>query len=565
MDALYWREPLWLLTALLPWLIIVYQWLRQSSLWRQLAEPALLPWLQIKAQRHRQLTARTLLALAWLLFSVALAGPRTTQWIPPELQGRDINVITLIDFSSSMKARDVKKSRIEMVQTLLRQWMKTAPDNLNLGLLIYAGHAHSLLQPTADQLLFNHFIDQLPQFRPPTLGNNLSRAMQNAIDQLRKLKGERHILLFSDGDLSARAREAAQAISEQLDSQGEIKLRVVGMGGPEAVAVPGANNEALRDKGKSVVSRRHAQWLKNFAEQGNGIYHNAEQLGQSHLRAVLDLPKPRIDAQLHSQILWHEWFFIPLLAGILLFLMGLRVLRPVSMTLLNAAVLLVVTGCTLSDDNNDVYQMNFAEGVDCYRQKDYACAMQSFARAAWSSEDELLRGRAVFNLGNSHFRLGDYEQASILFRDAELLGIDSRMTRLNREFADSLAKAVQRRLADIEKSLQKAQWRASARQFPEELADLIADGISLSRPASKTTRFANLSVREQNALILQGIKRVYGERKKATYPDRNFWVFSTQDEPPQQTAALFNSLMAYEVGFHHVPDEPMAIKGHRPW
>jgi len=344
-----------------------------------------------------------------------------------------------------------------------------------------------------------------------------------------------------------------------------IKLHVIGVGQSEAVRVPESATKSMMDDGKIIVSRRQAAWLQNFAEQAAGTYQSAELVEQLDLTQLLDLPRPEIDPQYREQILWDEWFFIPLLAGVLLCLLALQLSIVLSVPLLSISVLFILAGCNLVFEREEDYREYFAEGVACYRQSDYTCAAQAFSRAAWSTTDEALRGRAVFNLGNSYFRLGDYEQASVLFSDAELLGVDSIKTQLNREFADSLAAAVQQRLLDIAKTKQRAQWRAAAHKLPEDLEDRIAEGVNLSQPEKKKIVFADLSASEQNALVLHGIKRIQTTRKAKKSSGRNFWVLSTQDDLPQQTAGLFNSLMAFESGLHYVPDEPVQIKGQRPW
>ena len=98
-DTLYWREPLCLFTLFLPGLIILFTYYYQKKQWQQMADPDLLPWVQAKSQSSRQTISQVLLAIAWLFFSIALAGPRTPQWIPPALQNDDVSVMAVIDFS----------------------------------------------------------------------------------------------------------------------------------------------------------------------------------------------------------------------------------------------------------------------------------------------------------------------------------------------------------------------------------------------------------------------------------------------------------------------------------
>ncbi|MCU7939255.1 MAG: VWA domain-containing protein [gamma proteobacterium symbiont of Bathyaustriella thionipta] len=588
----YWREPLWLLMIFVPVIIILLVKYRQKKIWQQLADPDLLPWVQASPNLSRRFSSQfpgcIFLAIAWIFLSIALAGPRTPQWIPPSLQA-DINVVAVIDFSRSMKARDDKYDRIVQAQMLLKSWLKDVPANLRMGLVIYAGHSHTLLKPTNDQALLQHYIDQLHQFRPPTLGNNLAASLLTASELLKDSQGQRTILLLSDGDLGETSAHAAENIAEQIKAENLIKVNVIGVGKSEAVRVPLTMTEPLIVNGKSIVSSRQSVWLKSFSIKSGGLYQNAESVAELNLKQALHLVKSRIDPEHNHQIVWNEWFFIPLLWGLLFCLLSLKTAASVPAKLITSALFLSLGGCQLSEHSNEVkalysaldagdyakvrllseknnrYEARFSEGVACYRLKEYACALQAFSNAAWRASNDILRGRAVFNLANTHYRLGDYEQASVLFKDAELLGVAQRKTQINREFSDVLAASVQRRIAEIAKNRQRAQWREAARKLPEFIDELIADSTHSSQSLTNMRLFSQLSVSQQNALIAQGIKRKQARHKNNRLLSEEFWVKSKQNNLPQQTAALFNSLMPIEIGIHYVPEKPIAVKGQRLW
>ena len=602
-ETLYWREPLFILSIFLPLIIILLVHYRQKKIWQQLADPHLLPWLQASSKSSRQLLSKSLLAIAWVLFSIALAGPRTPQWIPPSLQADDVSIITIVDFSRSMNAKDGNKNRIVQAQILLKHWLKLwskeGSASMRMGLIIYAGHSHTLLKPTHDKALIQHYIEQLHQFRPPTLGNNLAASLQTASDLLKDTKGQRYILLLSDGDLGDKASDAAGIIAAQLKNENLLKINIIGVGKSEAVRVPAAMNEPLIVDGKSIVSARQSGRLKKIASQSGGVYQSAESVAQLNLKQALHLAESRIDPEHNHQILWDEWFFIPLLGGILFCLLALLSTASTAIKLFTTAFLFTISGCELSvnpladntkatniqvirainaaldsadyaqvrrlAENNNGYDYRFAEGVACYRLKDYPCAREAFSTAAWSAADDTLRGRAVFNLANTHYRLADYDQASVLFNDAQQLGIDKNKTLRNRQFSDSLAAAVEHRIAQIARSKQRAQWRESARILTDDLSERIADLSSQSSAQTKNSPFYNLSISQQNSLIAQGVKRKQNRHKNNASLSGNFWVRSNQDNLPQQTSGLFNSLMPIEIGIHYVPDKPLAIQGQRSW
>ena len=610
LDMLYWREPLWLLSFLLPWFIIAITYFYQKKIWLQIADPQLLAWLSTHSNSSHQKIRQILLTIAWLLFSIALAGPRTPQWIPPSLQADDVSIMIIVDFSTSMQAMDghIKRAnmdRISQARKLLEHWLdelnpSLMPARMRMGLSIYAAHSHTLLIPSNDKALLKHYIAQLQQFRPPTLGNNLAAALKNAQQLLKPFKGEQHIILLSDGDLGTKSAKSAQTMMLQIQSDERLNLTIIGLGKDEAVSIPAKSNQTSDLDRKTIISRRHISWLKQLAQQSNGKYYNAESLKSLKLEQILNLPVAQIDPRSNHQILWDEWFYIPLLAGIILTLLALQISAIRLFQLTSIFLLIFLGGC---DQNRSQLQLNnninnallsgdyakvltlikanesldndfiiFSEGVACYRLKDYFCAQRAFSSLAWSASDAALKSKAIFNLANTHYKLGDYEQASILFQEAQQLGISATKTQINQAFADSLAAAVQGRLDDIAKTKQRADWLSAAQKLPEEFNDRIAEGIYLSQKNNTRNVFSNLSFnlshKEQRQLIELGVKYIKTKSKSRSQSQysENFWVASTQKKKKkQQTAQLFNQLMGFEIGLHYVPEEPLQVQGQRPW
>ena len=590
---LYWREPAWLWVTLLPLLPTLWMYMRRRSAWARIVDPSLRPWVEAPAQKGRQTLSRVALAVAWLLLCVALAGPRTPRWVPPAVQ-QDSAVIAVVDLSWSMAARDARPDRRRFAQALLADWTAQMPASLRLGIVVYAGHAHRLLPPTTDQELVRHFVHELDGINLPTLGNALADALRLAGESLAETetRGGRHLLLISDGDLGPDAQHAAETAVRDWLPPARINLQVVGVGGPEAVGVPRSATEPLVIDGERVVSRRDAQWLRLFAGHVDGGYHAAEAIAGQSLVQVLGLRDPRIDPGDNDRVLWDEWFGFPLLAGIVVFLLATRgrQAKSASRAAIVAGLITLLTGgcgrevfvdspgdqARAALDSGDYerarslstggegHDARFAEGVACYRLADYPCALQAFAAAAWQAPDDTARGRAAFNLGNTHFRLGDFEEASVLFAEAEALGVPSELTAINREFADSLAATVRRYLADVVEAQRRADWRAAAREMPEAMLDRVAEGIRLSDRFGGSPALATLSADELRALVMRGIERDKADPAAARASGRH-WVKSSATTTPEGTAGLFNRLLPMEVGILTVPGEPYRIEGSRPW
>jgi Ca-activated chloride channel homolog len=588
-DFLYWRESLWLLVILIPLFTVLLSKYYQNRKWKQIADPHLLPWVQTNSLLQQHKLRIVCLALAWIFFSIALAGPRTPQWIPPSLLADKTKLIVIVDFSSSMRAQNQRRSRIEKSQALLKSWLKNIPENLTLGLVIYAGHAHNYLPPTSDKKILNHYIKQLSLLKPPTLGNNLAAAIKKSGTWLNINQKQQHLILFSDGDIDNNSRSQAEAAISTLQKKQNVQMSIIGLGFSEAVVVPRSATEALIINGKPIVSHRHSSWLQQFAKFSDGKYHAAEDIQQHNLEKLLELPKAQLDPKNTNQVIWDEWFFIPLLCGIFLILITIQQTAPIKLHLVNALLLSSLASCYLPNKNisyinhliskqeyaqvqkltetMDGYHARFAEGIACYRQNNYNCALQAFSRASWLASGKHQRGRAVFNLANTHFKLGDYEQASVLFKDAEQLGVASSKTQLNQEFADSLADSIRRQFADIKRTEERIKWMQSVQIHSkmQDLDDRIAEGINFSRPKKQATDLLSFSSNEQNRLISRGLHRLQNSEHSIKSAQKKLWFESSEKTRAESTAELFNRLMPMEIGIPYLPDEPLQIAGQRVW
>jgi len=587
LDMLYWRAPAWLVLSLLPLAAVLVAGLMQRRAWRRLADTRLLPWLQVRSGQSTARLQRLLLLLSWLLLCVALAGPRTPAWVPPQLQPQERQLIALVDLSASMRVRDGQPDRLGSALRLLQGLAAQAPPQLRIGLVIYAGKAYRLLPPSDDRRLLAHYLQQLPAMQPPTLGNDLADALALAAG----MPGEAHdrqLLVLSDGDLGEQAVAAATAAAHTI--AGDMPIHFIGLGTDEHGAVPRSNGEPMILDGRRISSRRHAGWMQSLAGQPGIHYHAVEVLDDEQLARIVRSAPPRIPAAASERVLWHEHFALPLLIGMALLLIALQLGQGAGRRSLLALLGgLLLGGCQGPADDDPEHTMRaalqqqdyakvrtlaavlkgyparYAEGIACYRLDEQACAVQAFAQAAWQAPDELARGRAAFNLGLAHFRLGDYEQAAVLFRDAELHGVDAAICRLNLSYAQSLAAGVRKWLEDIAETERRADWRSAAGRFPEGFEDQLAEGIKLMRPPQSVEGLPQLVGEQVQALLAKGAAFRFGRQAQAASGEQRSWVESPQQDAPGDTAQLMNALMSIEAGLPMRPAEPLQVQGQRPW
>ncbi len=578
LEALYWREPLWLMLALAPLLWLAAGGLLEARRWRRLADPHLVPWLRsVPAARRRR--ARLLAVIAgWALLCTALAGPRTPRWIPPDARPPALELMVVFDLSASMAARDTAPHRRGRARALMTRWLATLPADSGVGLAAFAGHGHLLLPVTRDHGLVSHFLAELAGLRLPTLGNDLAGALGLAATALEEGEGPRAVLLFSDGDLGDAARQAAETAARPLVAAG-IPLHVVGVGGPEKARVPDLPGTA-----DPILSRREGAWLAHLAALGGGRYGPADELVDLDLTAFLDPPPRRIDPAAATRVQWQEWFGLPLVGGLVLVLLagGLPGRRAGAAGLAGMALALAAfgpegaraDGAAAALEAGDYatarrlyageqgYRARYGEGVACYRLEDYACARRAFAAAAWRAPDDAARGRAVFNLGNAHFFLGEYAQAAVLFAQAGELGVPTDLARRNLAYADSLAAMVRRHARDVERALARAEGGAAV---AEQLSDVLAEGVYLDLPPAQRRALAPMAPERLAALVARGLEGFQGTGGAGGGAPGAGWVRTSAGGGPGSTAAVVSRVLEMELGFPAPLEEPRALEGVRPW
>jgi Ca-activated chloride channel family protein len=109
------------------------------------------------------------LCLGLLLLCAALARPQTVLMSPL----REATVMLVLDTSGSMRAKDLKPSRIEAAQLAAQQFIQDKPSRLRVGLVTVAGTAALVQAPTEERDALLKALDYLPLQYGSALGTGL--------------------------------------------------------------------------------------------------------------------------------------------------------------------------------------------------------------------------------------------------------------------------------------------------------------------------------------------------------------------------------------------------------
>lgn len=150
----------------------------------------------------RRHLAAALLLVSLACMVVALARPTRTERVPRERA----TIIMAVDVSISMDATDVSPSRLEAAKAAAASFTGLLPDQINLGLVSFAGSAAVLVPPTTERDVVYSAIDRLTLAEATAIGEAIVTSLA-AIGTSPGGVGDdqvpAHIVLMSDGETTA--------------------------------------------------------------------------------------------------------------------------------------------------------------------------------------------------------------------------------------------------------------------------------------------------------------------------------------------------------------------------
>ncbi|MFT6051262.1 MAG: Ca-activated chloride channel family protein [Halioglobus sp.] len=420
-------EWLWcLIPAFLLALILGYL-RRRSGSWSEIIAPELLPYLIASQAGSRRHSLLPLILLAWIVASIAAAGPAWKK-IPQPIQQKQDALVLVLDLSYSMQAQDVSPSRTIRAQQKLLDLLGQRAEG-QTGLIAYAGDAHIVTPLTDDNPTIANLIPALNPGMMPVLGSDPASAILLAIDLLHSggITGGK-ILLITDGVDT----KSSEAIGEALAGK-NIALAVMGVGTPTGAPIPLPQGGFIKDKqGNIVVPALNEPQLRALASDSRGNY------------AKLSLDDRDLDYLLSSNVLldneqtvtldrtadaWEDQgyllvlFLLPI--SLALFRRGWIIcLLPMLLFFAHPETAMAQSWDdlwltadqqgrkALLNEENTAAAVLFEDpnwaGTASYREQEYDQAIEAFSKTKTAD--------SVFNLGNAQIRAGNLDEAIAAYR-----------------------------------------------------------------------------------------------------------------------------------------------------
>ena len=161
------------------------------------------------------------------LIILALARPRLSDTIR-ETKMEIIDILLVIDQSSSMLAQDFKPNRLEAAKDVAKTFIKDREGD-RLGIIVFAGESYIQCPLTHDIDVLLEFTDEIEIIDREHDGTAIGMAIANSINRLRESKAKsKTIILLSDG--SNNQGELEPVTAAELAEKFDIKIYTVAAG-----------------------------------------------------------------------------------------------------------------------------------------------------------------------------------------------------------------------------------------------------------------------------------------------------------------------------------------------
>jgi tetratricopeptide (TPR) repeat protein len=415
-------DYLWALLAI-PLLALgfffLHRW-RKVLLRRFVSEP-LTSQLAPDASTAKRTVKQALLLLSLACLIVAAANPQVGTRLE-EVKREGIDLFIALDVSLSMKAEDIRPSRLEKAKRDVSDLLRKLEGD-RVGLVVFAGEAFVQFPLTADYSAADLFINAVDVEAVPVPGTMIGSAIEVALKSFRKdLPTQKAIVVVSDGE------NTEGDITGAVDKARKEGVRVfaIGMGTPDGSPIPiyGATGERTDYKhdraGNIVLTKLDESALQQIALTTGGSYRRATNAGNEIDEIHKELAALQKTEMGSLQVTgFEDQFHYPLTLAIILLMIELllserrgRLLTRLMRVLPATRVLPLLLIFCVAPVSSQTVRSHVASGNDAYGKAKYADAEAEYKKAL---ERDTTSREAQFNLGNAYYKQQRSDEAQRMY------------------------------------------------------------------------------------------------------------------------------------------------------
>ncbi len=313
----------WGFLVLLVLVPVLWFWYKRRGHWRE----ATIRYSSLRAIKdlsgHRQgwkadlLFGLKLAGLAFLF--LALARPQKGDTLR-EFTTEGIDIMMVLDISSSMRAVDFQPNRLEAAKTVAREFIEGRQAD-RIGLVVFAAESFLQCPLTIDYGVLKELLDQVDIVEEKYDGTSIGMAIANGVNRLRDSKAKSKIMiLLSDG--RNNAGELDPETAAEMAKAFDIKVYTIGAGklgqAPYPVQVTGGGVQY-----RLIDVEIDEKVLKGIASTTGGRYFRATD--EAHLASIYEeiSKMEKTEVKVKEYVNYSDLYPIFLLPGFLLIVLSI--------------------------------------------------------------------------------------------------------------------------------------------------------------------------------------------------------------------------------------------------
>ena len=450
-----------LLWGLIPFFgIMAFGILERKKILLRFAEEGMFSTIIPGSDPSRRWIKAGLITLATGCAVVALCGPQWGyKWETINEKGVDIMIV--LDCSKSMLAEDIKPNRLEQAKREIIDLLHMMKSD-RAGLVAFSGKAILQCPLTLDHDAFNIFLKVLTPGFLPIGGTNVSEALTTAFNGFEKESDtEKAIIIITDGENTVGdAEETAKMMAKE-----GIKIFCIGVGDLEGAPIPDDKGGFKKDgSGNIVLSRVDEKGLEKLAALTGGAYVRSV-AGDMDLDLIY---KDKIRGKMEGKTLasgkqkvWEnrfQWFLFPGLVLLLIESMLAPGKKPLRIFLLIPMLSLIFSGIPFGEVHAGIFSSSVGKGIKAYEAKQYEEAKKQFIDAQLENPDDK---RLYYNIGTAAYMNKEYEEALGHFSKV----LDARDVNLRHNARFNLADT-HFRMGNMDEAIKE--YEAVLKEFPDD-------------------------------------------------------------------------------------------------
>jgi len=251
---------------------------------------------------------------ALLLLILALARPQQGETVR-EFSTQGIDIMLVLDISSSMRAVDFQPNRLEAAKTVARKFIEGRQSD-RIGLVIFAAESFLQCPLTIDYDVLKQLLNQVDIIEEKYDGTAIGMAIANGVNRLRESQARSKIMiLLSDGRNNAGELDPETA-ADMAKAYG-VKIYTIGAGklGQAPYPVQLSNGQIQY---RLIDVKIDEDVLRGIAESTGGRYFRATD--ETHLASIYEeiSKMEKTEVKVKEYINYHDLYPIFLVPGFLL-------------------------------------------------------------------------------------------------------------------------------------------------------------------------------------------------------------------------------------------------------